>query len=419
MRQFPNVLLLAAALLSTACSSESTIEEEQVVDDGRPMVFGTSFSTVETTEITRAATPLEADFRVGAWKAFGQAGQQTVMDGYRVAYDAAATPYKWNYVGVNSQIQRYWDLAAYPYEFRAVSPYYADGVSITPTGITVNKPFIAQTLIEDAYKDGDGTPITGTGSEPCVVSHVSRKKVTAEGGSPLYEDADHIKGEEINDASKANPTREVHLPFHHLISKVGFRIYIDNPQPLWSDYTVSLQSIEITVKRADGFVYRSNTYTATGNLGKGVFSDNTTTTTDAYATEELTLLKHTTPYKEVSNGVEKNLDFHNHLNREHAFDLSPNYLQQIPQKDIKVHVKLTMHTHHVEGDDVEFSYDSWLSLDKTKTTEAECDLFTWEPEKRYIYYLHIPNLHGHDIMLDTCEILPWEEVKSTDIKIEM
>jgi hypothetical protein len=50
---------------------------------------------------------------------------------------------------------------------------------------------------------------------------------------------------------------------------------------------------------------------------------------------------------------------------------------------------------------------------------AAGEYFAWEPEKRYVYYLHIPNLLGHDIILDTCEILPWDEVQTSEIPVEL
>ena len=40
------------------------------------------------------------------------------------------------------------------------------------------------------------------------------------------------------------------------------------------------------------------------------------------------------------------------------------------------------------------TYDRVLSLDKTSATG---DKFTWEPDTRYIYYLHIPNLIKDEI----------------------
>ena len=389
------ILLLAAAMLTVSCTSHSLLEEVQEVDDRTPMVFGTSVAPAES-QVTKA--PLESNFKVGTWKCFGTAAQQLVMDGYKVAYDADGDPYKWDYTGVSGQIQRYWDLNAFPYEFRAVAPYL-DGAGISADGLSLDlsaTPFRAQKLINDSYNYSNEADV-----QPCMVAHVRRQK---EGSD--YADYDLIKNIEINDAAKANATREVHMPFHHLNCKIGFRIFIDNPMPLWDDYSISLQSIEIKAEKT-GFITESQTYTASNaqGLGTGTFSNNTTV-------NEFTLLEHGL-YKD---DTESHWNFHYHLNRETAFDLTPDYLQQIPQSGMKLHVKLHMHTHHVEAVDEEFDFERYLSLDKTK---LEGDLFTWEPDYRYIYYLHIPNLHGHEIVLHTCEVLPWDEVQTSNIDVGM
>ena len=390
---FRSIWLLAATVLAAACSFNSKLQEEVTVDDRMPMVFGTSSTAAEATE-TKASTPLESNFRVGVWKSFGSSKQQNVMDGYKVEYDAGGAPYKWDYTGVDGQIQRYWDLSAFPYEFRAVAPYL-DGASMTPDGITINVPFRAQTLIDDAYN------VTDAQAQPGVVAHVNRVKSGSE-----YMDTDLIKNTEINMAAKANATREVHLPFHHLNSKIGFRVFIDNPMPLFEDYTISLESIEIKAVKT-GFITQSQTYSATNEqgLGTGTFSDNTTV-------NEFTLLSH----GQYKTGENTYWNFHYHLNQATAFDLTPDYLQQIPQSGVKLHVTLHIHTYHVENVPEDFDFERNLSLDKTN---LDGDQFTWEPDKRYIYYLHIPNLHGHEIVIYTCEVLPWDEVQTTDIPVEL
>ena len=393
MKPFRNILLLLATALAASCSIHGKLEEEKVVDDRMPMVFGTS-SAVQETVVSKAA--LTSDFRVSVWKSFGSSSQQNVMDGYQVEYDGSGIPYKWDYTGVEGQIQRYWDLSAYPYEFRAVAPYHATGVSLTPDGVTINVPFRAQSLINDAYNYANEQDV-----QPGVVAHVNRVKSGSE-----YIDTDIIKNLEINTAAEANATREVHLPFHHLNSKIGFRVFIDNPMPLWNDYSISIQSIEIKAVKT-GFITESDTYSATNaqGLATGTFSNNTTV-------NEFTLLKHGL----YMDGTETHWNFHYHLSQATAFDLTEDYLQQIPQSGVKLYVTVHLHTHHVEAEDEEFTFDRYLSLDKTN---LDGDQFTWEPDKRYIYYLHIPNLHGHEIVIYTCEVLPWDEVQTTDIPVEL
>lgn len=399
------ILIITAILLTASCASDSTIEETAGVKDELPMVFGTTFAQQETVvaqqkaPVTRGASELQSDFKVSTWKNFGRQGQQTVMEGYKVNYDATAAPYKWDYVDVLGQPQRYWDLAAYPYEFRAVAPYMQEAM-ISDQGLTVSLTdhyFQAQTLKNDVYNVSDSE------GEPFVVAHVSRQQ---KGSS--YEDRDQIKDKEINADAKANAVREVHMPFHHLISKVGFRLFIDDPQPSSPDYRVWLKSVEISVVNSNNsFVTASRKYTASNaqGLGCGSFSEN------SVASGAFVLVKH---------GEYTGKNLRENLNRETAFDLTPTYLQQIPQGNIKIRVQITMQTDHVVNGTVDDSssivYDKLLSLDKSQT---EGDAFSWAPDTRYVYYLHIPNLYAHDIFLDTCEILPWDEVQTSEIIVEL
>ena len=410
MNRYHILWLIASALLIAACSSDSLVEKEEtpvVVDEGLPMVFGSSSAPATT----RSSTPLEAlhdHFKVSVWKSYGQTAQQTVMDEYRVNYEAAtaSTPAQWNYVdvvvGSKTQVQRYWDLGNFPYEFRAVSPYLS-GVTIGSDKITISvpdQPFTAQTLINDVYN------VTDEESEPCVVAHVSRQNVSGN-----FVDTDLIKAEEINDASKTVPTREVLMPFHHLISKIGFHIYLDDPQPTLLDYVAKLNSIKISAVKS-GFISKSETYTATTTQGlsSGTFSDNTTA-------DEFVLLQHGLYQVLDDNNNLVDLNLRNYLSKDQTFDLCPSYLQQIPQ-ELKIRVQLQiLAVSTTDPTNVEtINFDKMLSINRTNVLG---DDFTWEPEKRYIYYLHIPNLQEHEIYLKTCEILPWDEVQSSDIPIEL
>ncbi len=169
-----------------------------------------------------------------------------------------------------------------------------------------------------------------------------------------------------------------------------------------------MEKIPISVVNADkNFITASTTYTATNaqGLGKGSFTNNTT------QTGEYTLLQH---------GEYTDVDFRQYLSKDTAYDLCPDFIQQIPQGNVKLRVQLNMETDHMTAGTVDgrnpFDFDVLLSPDKTKT---EGDLFTWDPDTKYIYYLHIPNLHGHEIYVNTCAILPWDDVQTADIPIEL
>lgn len=388
MNLYRYIILLLTAIIAVSCSFSSKLRDEDMVNVDVPMVFGTSLSQEET-NVTKA--PLETGFKVGTWKSFGLTQQEVVMDGYQVDYTASGSPYKWNYVGVNGQLQRYWDLGAFPYEFRAVSPCLS-ACNITAEGISMTGvSFQAQTFINETYN------VTAAAGESAVVAHVQRRLESAE-----YADYDIIKNNEINSAAKSNAVREVQMPFHHLISKIGFRIFINDPQPSAPNYTVALKDVQISVENTDNnFITASTAYAATNAQGliSGTFTGNTTQT-GAY-----TLLKH---------GEYTGVNLREHLNTTTAYDLCADFMQQIPQSNVKLRVKLTMISKDDNNVETTFEYNRLLSLDKTKT---EGDSFTWAPDTKYIYYLHIPNLHEHTIYVNTCAILPWDEVQTEDISI--
>ena len=383
------IWLMAAACVVSSCFSSGKLREDKEVNTLAPMVFGTP---VQQAPVPETKAVLSQGFKVNTWKSFGSAAQQTVMDGFKVDYTPTAVN-KWDYVGVNHQIQRYWDLSGFPYEFRAVSPW-SDDVTITQDGISIDRLFYGQTLLSGIYNKVESA------CEPFVVAQVSREDLGA-GVTERYLDKDLVKGKEINTNGKANGTREVHMPFHHLLCKVGFKLFIDDPQPSSPDYAVTLQSVEIRVVK-DGFKTKG-TYSATNaqGLGRGNFTD------DAPVSGEYPLLLQNQAYS---------VNLREYLNKDSSFDLTPGELQQIPQGGVKVRVKIRMQTHHGSVVDGNFDYDELLSLDKNNTAG---DLFTWEPDTRYIYYLHIPNLHAHQMFLDTCEILPWDDVLSTEIPVDL
>ena len=241
---------------------------------------------------------------------------------------------------------------------------------------------------------------TGDECEPFVVAQVRRSDLGA-GLAERYQDRDLIKDAEINTSARAEATRSVHMPFHHLLCKVGFRVFIDDPQPSSPDYQVTLLSADVSVVK-DGFLTKG-TYAATAaqGLGRGTFTD------PSPVSGEYCLFKQEQAYTE---------NLRDYLNRDGAFDLTPGQLQQIPQEGVKIRVKIRMQTHGGGVVDGQYDYDVLLSLDKTNPSG---DLFTWESDTRYIYYLHIPNLQAHKIFLDTCEVLPWEIVETDDIPVDV
>lgn len=401
MRIHRYIYTLLAIIALASCSSDEQLSKVDVIGNDNPMRFGVVNALGENT-VTRAS--LNAGFKVSTYKSFGiEAKQQVVMGGYKVDYNS--TTKKWNYVDVDKgdgkkQIERYWDADGYPYDFRACTPYIA-GATLNNEGITIDMTatdaptFKAQTFLEGTYNQDEKS------SEACLISHVQRKAPITDAPND-YCDYDLLRptddaNYEINTAAKT-PVRDVHLPFHHLMSKVGFRFYIDDPSVPTYDIKMKNVTISIVTQTGSEFILESKKYTSTNNsnLLNGTFD----VLTRATSTEQPLITK--TAYTE---------DLRNCLNRDTAFDFKcPGDMVQIPQKNLKIHVKLTL---DFNSDTKVF--DKYLSLDDTDATKG--DLFTWEPNTHYIYYLHLQNLEKYPIITCTAEIVPWEVVKTEDIEI--
>lgn len=394
---YKSFLILISIVMFTACSSDKTLED--IVDDIKtesPMRFNGNGVGEEEETITRGSTPLTTGFDVSCWKNFGdEVSLQTVMDLYEVQYTAGAT-YQWTYDEVPGQFLRYWDLSAYPYEFRAVTPHLPNAnLSILPSCLSIGLTspglthFKAQTFLEMSMSQ----PLTD--SEPCLVAQVNR---AASNNIGEYVDRDIIAQQTINTIGASNAVRPVHLPFHHLMSKVGFRLYIDDP--IVPTYDIKLSDVSISIFNAqDKFLVESQTYTASNEPGllNGTFSDVTLTTTP-----EQPLITKT--------GVYTSVNMANHLSHDQAFDFyCPEDMLQIPQSNLKIRVHFKM-LHNGQ----EEYYDRLLAIDPDN---LEGDYFEWKPNVHYIYYLHIKNLVEHPIIVCTAELVPWDIVHSSNVEI--
>lgn len=351
---------------------------------------------------SRASVLLEDGFLVSCWKHYDDAVNfQTVINSYEVAYTTDGTTKKWSYEGVRpGQYLHYWDIAGFPYEFRAVTPYI-ETTTLLPDGLTVNlssasRHFWGQTFLEEQYNHSVAD------SEPCLVARVIRKDKDDTGAYHDYDmlvtNSDSSDPVEINTATVNNPVRDVNLPFHHLMSKVGFRLYVDDPMVPTS--AIKLSNVSISIFNAENkYLTESRLYVATdadGGMLNGTFKQETR------AESQYNLITKTGAYSGVNMA--------DHLNKLSAFHFNcPDDMVVIPQTGLKIRAKLTL-----TYNSTDYEYDSLISL---TGENPDGDLFTWEPNKHYVYYLHLQNLEKYPIITCTAEIVPWEVVKTEDIDI--
>lgn len=400
-------LLWCASL--TACTSDSTIQEE-VVDDGRvPMQFS---QTVMSARVSRAATTnyLAQGFLVSSWKGFGTGKQYLIMDKYEVKYqtDPWANLSKWDYVGskadgyYKTQTERYWDATAFPYRFYAITPCPAvsDIANFTLTESSLNIP----TSVSYVYQTSNNGTLTA-GAEPYMPAQVE-----CPDGSNV-KDVDLLNNTVINkDRTQNGATtsydRYVALPFHHITSKVRFAIYNDYGKETPIDFY--LYNIRVKVV-SDDFITEGKGYTANltnGDMLHGTFTETTKATTN----DEKTLLQTDNTKKGDLNAA---------VDKEHAYYCeSKDGMLQIPQQDVKMTISFDVSGLDYKDDFT--SADGTIVYDKAsktihytdiviKDSKTNTDSFTWESNNIYTYIIRISEFYPLSIDF-SAELIPWADV---------
>lgn len=395
---------LITLCLFTACSSDKVVEEvEEIKPLGEPIRFTCKLQ--ENASATRAAA-LEDDFLLSAYKSFQQSGQQTVMDDYHIQHTTSGSDWdgnvshNWQYVGVDGQIERYWDNDGFPYRFNAVAPYTTNSsaISMTDTKVDINATYKMQT-----WNDGVKTNADDREAEPYWVAQVQRG---ADG-----KDTDMITGSNIPNASSTALNRYVAVPFHHLNSKIRFALYTTSAWATAHPMYIEDLSIKVT---SDNFVTGAGKYTALGEswyigTGNSGFSDLTKAT--ATGTELV-------QYKGVqSDGSPlSGNDLSQWQSKNSAFWFDKDGLMQIPQENVELKVSLTLKMLSDHSEKIKFENVPIKVVLDNQTPQTELD---WKSGNLYTYYLVIDNVDEKLEIYFTATLAPWEDISgslSTDLE---
>lgn len=359
----------------------------------------------ENVSITRAAY-LKDDFIVSTYKSFKLSGQQTVMDTYHVEHTTTGTNWdgneqdNWNYVGVDGQIERFWDYSSFPYRFNAIAPYPADKskVVLTDTQVEINAPYKMQT-----WSDGEKTNDVDRDAEPYWVAQVQR---AAEGG-----DKDIIANSEIA-SSSTTLNRYVALPFHHLNSKIRFAIYTTSP---WATaHPMYIENLSIKVASPD-FVTGAGKYTASGETwynGNGTSGFTDLTKAPAVGTE----LLHYSGVKSDGSPLDGN-DLSKWQSKTSAYWFEcKDGLMQIPQEGVDMVLDMTLKMLSDNQEKVKFT-----NVHITPVIEGApaTELNHWQSGNIYTYYIIIDNVGEKLEIYFTATLAPWEDISgsmSTDLE---
>lgn len=353
--------LLCANLL--ACSSDSMVHDVEEPQDQIPMQFGQAAVDAPLTRAaaTRAAsttTFLEADFLVSCFKGNGM---QEVMNKYEVKFkrDEWENSSRWGYVGTKSdgfyqnQIQRYWDMSAFPYRFCAIGPC-PDHNAINDFQLTATELSMPSSAVYSYATCIDGT--LNPGQEPYYV-------------------ADTIYTE----------SKKVALPFHHLMSKVRFGIYCSKQIESGKFY---LSNVRVKVI-SDGFFKEANRYKATlsspGDSYKGDFKEKT----KASAGENVVLLQ---------KAQKEDLSKWNNLDNDHVYYAgTADGLLQIPQAGVKLVISFDINSVHYD--------DIVIALKGSENS----DTFQWQRNNIYTYLINISDFSPLTVEF-SAQLAPWVSV---------
>ena len=397
----------------TACSSDSTIQGEDVYAGEIPMQF---CQAAISTPITRSASTsyLTQGFLVSSWKGFGTGKQYLVMDKYEVKYqtDPWANLSKWDYVGsttegyYKTQIERYWDATAFPYRFYAITPCPAasdiDDFTLTESRLMI------PTSVSYVYQTSNNGTLT-EGAEPYMPAQVECTDGSNVKDIDLLNGNAFINKDRTQNGATTSYDRYVALPFHHITSKVRFAIYNNYAKETPSDFY--LYNIKVKAV-SDNFITEGKGYAAdltNGDMLHGTFTETTKATTE----NEKTLLQTDDTKKGDLNAA---------VDKEHAYYCeSKDGMLQIPQQDVKMTISFDVYGLDYKDDFT--SADGTITYDKANKTihytdivikdnKTNTDSFTWESNNIYTYIIKISEFYPLSIDF-SAELLPWSDVNGS------
>lgn len=397
---------MTALCLMASCSSNEVIEKiEEIKTSNDPLTFTCNIQDNPSASATRAQS-LDTDFMVSAYKSYNTAKEQVVMDKYIVKHSTSGsdwdgnTSHNWDYVGVDGQIERYWDYDNFPYRFNAIAPCPSDKSShvLTDKNLTINATYKMQTCT-----DGVVSPSLAD-AEPYLVSQVQR--------GTDGKDMDVFSETEINSGS-TTLNRYVALPFHHLNSKIRFGVYSLNH---WAtEHKLYIKDLVITATSDNKFVTEAAKYTSAGTSSWKIETGTSgfaglTTATDANTSTTLF------SFSGFKDGVllEDN-DLRKHQGQSSAYFMQcKDGIIQIPQ--VGVEMKVSLDLMQEDGSLLKKYTNIPVVLRLEDNTIQEN--YNWVSGNIYTYYLILDFDKNLEIQF-TATLTPWEDISgslSTDLE---
>ena len=407
--------LLCAGI--TGCSNDSVISNQDVYDGEMPMQFSQALLSAPVTRATNVSF-LNQGFLVSSWKGFSTGHQYMIMDSYEVKYqsDPWSNLSRWNYVGstadgyYKNQVERYWDVQAFPYRFYAVSPC-PEHSDLPDFKLTADNLTIPQ-FVSFIYQTCSNGVLTA-GAEPYMPAQVECRDGSNNKDIDLLNGNALINKDRTRNGATTVFDRYVALPFHHFTSKVRFGIY-NNYRKLSPDEFL-IYNIKVKVT-SDDFITQGRGYTA--NLAQSDMLHGTFSQTVKAATEaQKTLLQTDDALKGDLNAA---------IDRDHAYFCEcGDGMLQIPQQGVKLSISFDVYGLDYKTDFT--SSDGKTVYDKSARTihytdidikDDDVESFDWESNHIYTYILKVTEFYPLSIDF-SAELTPWTDVYgSIDTNLE-
>ena len=377
-----------------ACSSEETTRTAEVGSQMRPIAFGDAY----TAEPTRSSTAYSTEQGISEGQSIGV---YAYLHDNSTWSNEAVPNFMWNQQATcqekgsnfNYSPLKYWpNETSDKVSFIAYFPYTAESPGNPESPAYPDNATGLQTLLTN---EGTGLPTFNFTVKDDVDDQVDF--LLSELLPNLPNGTSGVSPSEADDRSELTVVDRVHFLFHHMTSKVEFRI-VAAAEVRDAIAHFRLNSLNVSNLYKDGkltptYSDGTTTYTWTEQSAKHGTAD----TDPAYAFPLNTQASYLFMPQQLSDDVKLNLDYTVTLKSDGTTYTYDNEGNLVPQQDYT------------------YSNSASIQLNTMKRTGTDTPLTEWLPNHHYVYYIRI----GANAIEFTGQVVEWgATVEMNDIEIE-
>ena len=385
------ILTIIGVICLLACSSEETERTIETTSQMKPIAFGNAYTAAPT----RSSADYSAELGIGAGQSIGV---YAYYHNNSTWSDEAVPNFMWNQQATclekggdfNYSPLKYWpNELSDKLSFMAFFPYTVESPGQTDTPAYPNNATGLQTLSTNSA--------TGLPTFRFTVKETAAEQVdflVSELLPNLPNGTSGVSPSNADDRSELTVTDRVHFLFHHMTSKVEFRIVAD--EQIRKDIVkFRLNSLNVS------HLYKDGKLTPSYSAGTTTYAWSEQSAKHGTAPAHIFPLKTLTDYlmmpQQLSDDVMLSIDY-----------------------DVTFKSDGTTYTYDGEGhlvpeQDYTFSNSASIQLNTMKRTGSGSALTEWEPNHHYVYYIRI----GAKAIEFTGQVVEWgATVEMNNIEIE-